>query len=376
MSLDRLPRTAAEAMENARRMGLRLETVESVGRNFGKTCIPEPLPQAPMMHLPPAPAQPAIPDLDADRDEIRVLAQHRLWEDSRGRAFVPWPDLAEITGPMLAGHLWVWGARPSNGKSTLMRNLCARLLNRAHGFVYFGTEEAADTQLIAFVALLVGLDPSLVVGSEWHELPADARKRMHDGLEMFGKDPLTRNAYFYEQSRPSLADLTKAAEFAATREIELFVIDHFHRMWLDPAARDITSSLTENVRAIKDLAVRFGLTIHLAAQITRGKDSVLDPYVPPPLGGYKGTGALEEEPDVALAAWRPLQNGLTVAREHAFRRGEIRAQDVVRDNVMAVRVNKHRRNGSNNGRTAYLRVAHGVVDSISEDAEWDRAAQR
>src|SRR4051812_4453477 len=106
MSLDRPPRTPSEAMENARRMSLRVETVESVGRNFEKTYVREPAPKPLRIQVPLAPANPIIPDLGAERDGIRTSAQRRLWEDSRGRASVPWPDLAHITGPMLPGHLW------------------------------------------------------------------------------------------------------------------------------------------------------------------------------------------------------------------------------------------------------------------------------
>jgi hypothetical protein len=139
------------------------------------------------------------------------------------------------------------------------------------------------------------------------------------------------------------------------------VLDHFHRMAVLDGPSP-TAQLAETVRRIKQLAVDTELTIVMAAQAKRGADP-MHRFYPPPSDGGLGTSALEQECDVMVGLYRPLQKGIERGAIAKFLAGELQQSEVIRPHTMGVKVLEHRRNGDLAGETVYLHIENGLVAS-------------
>jgi len=311
------------------------------------------------------------PKLLADKRDQFAKALDRMHMDTSGFPTMRWPDLEEITGPMLPGQLWVVLARPENGKTTFCLNNGLKWVMQqpAHGFAYFGTEEGPDSQQLRFAAILTGNPPSEVVAGNYAAIGgAIAEREIEKALIEINRGRYADLVFFAEETRPSLKDVRRAADDAVRLGLPILVLDHFHRMAV-PETSNHVATLTETVRQIKQLAVTTGLVILMAAQARRVDG--LARFMPPNPESGKGTGGLEEEADVMLGLFRPIGRKndvgefkpLTKAEIGAFERGELNQADVLQPHTMGVKVLKHRRNGDYSGRVVKLHCERGLLAS-------------
>jgi replicative DNA helicase len=296
----------------------------------------------------------AAEGLEAAKAQQIDAAHERLHADYSDAPTFGYPDLVQITGPMLPGQLWIVLARQKNGKTSFLMNVAARWLARRIGFVYFGTEEAGDAALLRFAAIRVGHNPGdAVAGKLDAESTAEVEREMH----ALKSEPV----YFVPETRPTLGDIHRAADAALALNLPILVLDHFHRMAVKEGPSP-TLELAETVRKIKQLAVDTGLRVVMAAQAKRGA-TMMDRFYPPPSDGGLGTSALEQECDVMLGLYRPLRQGIDKGAIPKFLAGEIPQSDVIRPHTMGVKVLEHRRNGDHAGETVYLHIENGLVAS-------------
>jgi replicative DNA helicase len=320
---------------------------------------------------------PAPPSLVEQKREQHDRVIDRMDMETDGRPDLAYPDLVDVTGPLLPGQLWITLARPENGKTTFCLNLCRKWITEhpRHGWVYFGTEEGTETQILRFAAMLSGNPPAAVVAGEWRSFCkteneiVQAQREVLLAIQDITSGKYVDHAFFAEATRPTLLDVRRAAEEAVRLGLPILVLDHFHRMAV-PESENTVATLTETVRRIKHLAVETGLTILMAAQAKRVEG--LSRFMPPNPESGKGTGGLEEEADVMLGLFKPIGvpdgtkfRPLTKGERDAYERGELNQDQVLQPHTMGVKVLKHRRNGDYSGRIIKLHCEHGILANHS-----------
>lgn len=285
----------------------------------------------------------------------------------------PWPALAELIGPLLPGDLIVVGARPGAGKTTFALNAVQALAAAGTPWLYIGQEMAPEQLRRKWAALRCGLPAAPVLRNDWAHLPAGAREQVDADVLAQTAPPLVALAHFADARRLDVRGLVQWVEpFASAGPGRVVVLDHVHRLRHGGDANALTYETAEAVRTCKELAVKHGLVFLVAAQLNRADRDVLADYLPPPLSSLKQTGALEEEADTVLFLHRALGPDTGVAALREVRQGQRAIADVADENIMAVRVGKHRIDGSAVDRT--VRLVVDAAGRLTERApEWRQA---
>jgi len=316
------------------------------------------------------------PQLLAQKRQQLARAVDRMEFEADGAPTLGFPDLVDVTGPMLPGQLWTVLARPENGKTTFCLNIGRKWIaaDPPIGFAYFGTEEGPDSQQLRFAAMLSGNPPAEVMAGAWHRIGGDqAKKEVYLTLCEINKGRYQDLVFFAEETRPTLRDVTRAAHDATRLDLPVLILDHFHRMAV-PETKNEVATLAETVRRIKQLAVDTGLVILMAAQARRAPENSVARFLPPNPESGKGTSALEEESDVMLGLFKPLGRWDADSQTHkplsrsdiaALERGELDSSQVLLPHTMGVKVLKHRRNGDYSGRIVKLHCERGLLASHS-----------
>jgi replicative DNA helicase len=303
--------------------------------------------------MPPEPED-ERPDLEAERAGVLDRAARELTTDRTKEPRFSWPDVDAMVGPLLPGMTWFVLARPSNGKTTFAHNVIADPLLRAHGIVYFGTEEAAEIAMLRYAALRAGVDPADAADGKLSE--ADNRTVART-LRIIRDE----RVFFCEDASPSVPVLRRACQAAVERQMRFVVVDHAHRMSLPDGTRE---TLERSIRALVKLGVEFGVTLLVMAQARRARTR-MERYQLPDMSDALGSSAFEQEAHGMLGLYRPLARSLTRAEVQDFEAGTIAERDVLMADTMGVGVLKHRRRGHLVGNRAYLHCEMGKLTSHS-----------
>lgn len=306
---------------------------------------------------------PAAPLATAPAPEPLAVRNARIGEDAQASLDAPsdatswgWPELDRQFGRVVPGWLYVVGARPSNGKTTLLLNVLSRLWERQIRALYFGTEMAANQLLKKWAAIRLGLSELQVFERQLHPEHRDAL-----GAEM--KRLLASNAVtFCEAARLTLAKLVEEIAWACAPDgglqPQVVILDHLHRVSQD------REELEHLAAELKTVAQERHVALLVAAQLNRDEqEKVFDLYYPPTMGRYKGSSAIEENADVGLGLYRPLQKGITRAQFKAAARGEVELQSLAKPNTLAIVCTKHRYSGGALSRTVELTITQSRLES-------------
>jgi replicative DNA helicase len=303
----------------------------------------------------------AIPDAVA---MARQQVDDALAEGVRDHSGAPrwsWPSLDALVGPVLPGELWVIGARPGGGKTTLLLNWIDALAKQRIGWVYAGMEMSASQLRRLWAGWTCGFDPSAVFENAWHRLPAGAKDAIDRHLQWQARPEVAPLAQFAPARRIGVAELAAWTTRAVDDGCRVVIVDHFHRMAFGDGNGDLLHAKGEAVRTAKELAVKHDISIVLAAQLNRGGRDVLEPYYPPPLTALKECGTLEEESDRVLMLHRALRRDLPRTALADVRDGRRTIQSVAEPNTLAICCRKHRRNGNQVDRDVRLAIHDNVI---------------
>jgi hypothetical protein len=277
-----------------------------------------------------------------------------------------WPDLYDLTGPMLPGDLIVVGAYTGNGKTALMLSQLDHLATAGYAVLYAPLELDPRQMRAQWAAWQLGYAWDAIARGAWNELPVGARDRM---IERF-KDQLAEEIHFAPDRRLTLDGLRGWIEdvqshlTAGKRMIGAVIVDHFHRMNHGADGNSYRLSISDGARALKDLAREYSVPVICTAQLNRsGAQAVFDRYFPAHLDRLKETSALSEEADVVLMLSRRLRENLGSDDVKAVQSGHKTIRDFEEPGVMQVTIRKHRLDDRSRDRTALLQVVDGrVVD--------------
>lgn len=288
-------------------------------------------------------------------------AQQALYANYTDLPPVPWANLHDLTGPIIPGDLWVVGARPANGKTTVMLNLFETLVRAGFPTLYIGAgSEGAPADLRRqWAALRLGYRADLVLEGRWDLLPAGAQGRVFEELQgqSVGDHQVAHFADVGQKLTPQTL-VTAVKEFSHQDGARYVILDHIHRVRFT-TSQDTRKCLGEAVRWLRDQAAERQWGLVIAAQLHRAAQTggTLRDLLPPVMSDLKETGTLEEEAVVGLLLHRVKRPDATPQQVAAVAKGERPISDILAPDCMAVRVGKHRRRGHIMDHTAFLTVA-------------------
>lgn len=213
------------------------------------------------------------------------------------------PDLDRAFQPMRRGELIIDAARPSCGKSSLMRQTAsAAALNGAHVLIE-SLEVSADDIADAMAATRSGVPT--------RDLRAAHTADQRDYLAAVRALDL-ENLHVFDSDRTLAAITARAKSIHATRPLDLIAIDYLGLFAdCEQAGRGETkaSAIGRVTKALKSLAMELDCEILLLAQLNR--QSANDGNREPRLSDLRDSGDIEQDADRVIFIHRPDEDPIT-----------------------------------------------------------------
>jgi replicative DNA helicase len=275
----------------------------------------------------------------------------------------PWPTLNGVIGCLLAGDVWVIGARTGEGKSTFIANLI-RLSgwSGAPRMMIAPLEVSPAAFQMRLAALDIGYPVKAVVRQEWWLAgvePEAGRAAVQAAVRRQGEAPLRDCVRYCPAETLDRSGLVALVAAAAAEGHRLIIVDHLHHM--DHGDGPEHRGIRETMKAAKALAREYDVAILFTAQLGRG--DVRDrrrKFFPPELTDLQGASAIEQVADGVLLLYQPLLPGTRAKDIDAVLCGERAYRDVFKSNAVAVKCAKHRLDGS---------VRNHVLELVFDDGE-------
>lgn len=285
---------------------------------------------------------------DKPRDLMGILAPDR--EVSWG-----WGALDRAVGPLVRGRLHVVGAKPSNGKTSILLSLIDRHARRVvdlfglptgegrpfwrypRRLLAFLTERSPQVARASWAARQLGYSVDLVLRERWDSLPSGAAERVARALQRITWVERQGWVRFVDASSPTIEVITKAVE---RHEPHILMFDYLQR--IRPARNQSKlEALGELIRLFELLTTQADMLVIASSQLGRRGQEAFALYRPPHLEDFKGSGEIEESADLAIGLYRHLTR-MTAKQEREVRAGHLGLDGFVVRNSMLVKVVKHR----------------------------------
>jgi len=318
--------------------------------------------------VPPAAPPTDLPGALEMAESQTLDAVQRLHKDRTRYLPFPWPSVSAIAGTMAPGELWIVAARTGNGKTTFLLDLFDRTvsLEKKRPVLFVGLEQTPGELRIKWACLRCGVPPALVLAPTDIDVRSASYQRAMDivqaDLQEQRHDRWSR-AHFAATRRINKKRLADWTEWAANRGCVAVIVDHVDRMQHGNGSNSF-HELSETVVLAKELAIRHELVMILASQVGRPTGDPIQRFTPPALHELRGGGTKEEEANAVLTVFRPLKPDVTELQLKKVRQGLLPEATIYEPNQMAVRVLKHRLDGTTLGRQCRLRLDHGRLLEI------------
>lgn len=278
----------------------------------------------------------------------------------------PWRSLEILVGDILAGEVWVAGAKTGDGKSTFIANLIDALTTHTKGaarMTIATLEQSPATFKAKLACLALGYSVPAVFRQEWYLCgvsPEVGRQRIREEIARQAKPPLRENIRYCPADTLDREGLAKLIEQAHEWHHRLVIVDHIHHM--DHGDGPENRGIRETMKMAKALAKRFDMGVLFTAQLNRGDNrDRRRKFYPPELTDLQGSSAVEQVADGILLLYRPLEDGIKVGDLDDVIMGQRDWKTVWKPNTLAVRCAKHRLDGDQRNKDALLRFEHGRI---------------
>ena len=279
-----------------------------------------------------------------------------------------WRDFDHKFGGIVPGRMYVFGARPGNGKTLWMLNVLSHLWENRVPTLYFGTEMAPAELVKKWAAMRLDLEELAVFEGRMSDeeratLRAEIEALMDQDLVTFSTAP--------RLDIPRMArEIERAFDAKTGPPPRVLVLDHLHRLTQD------REELEKLAKELADITVERHIAFLVAAQLNRdGSAGAFDLYLPPSLSRYKGSAAIEENAAVAFGIFRPLKHGNLKKKDRdQVERAERPISDFAEPNAFGIICTKHRYHGNAVGKmhTLILRGSKLEAKSFREEpVGWD-----
>lgn len=221
---------------------------------------------------------------------------------------LPFEKLQRMTGGFLPGEMIVLAARPSNGKTALMLNLCIYALGQGKKVGIVSLEMRTRALMARLCAMARGIDAQKFRSRQWE--PGD-REQIADFCQRFR----TANVRMWDEPEFSPGRMRAIAK-AWRRQmggLDFLVVDYLQLLGSDHVDKRMTYNREQEVarisKALKRLALAEEVPVLLLAQLNRQAEKDSKPM----LSHLRESGSLEQDADFVLflSFWDPR-----VAGEH------------------------------------------------------------
>ena len=300
-------------------------------------------------------------------DQIREALQDL--EVSHDRfAQPPWRRLADATGPLFPGSVWVVGARFGQGKTTFLLHWFSALFREQRPVLYIATETPPRRLRRQLAAMHCDLDKRSVLRNQWGNCsPVLSAEEAKDAVIQDIKQQDSWGDYgaiFHAPvlDRGSLNDATRVARGLGA---QIVLLDHVNEFRTGPdSARELGQLASDMVRMAEQLKA----CVIVAQQVTPwGRDHAnpLTEFTQPPLSALRGSQGFAQVAQVVLMLHRARRADATAEDIRLVAIGQKQARDLIEPGIMCCSVLKDR-DGDMAGRTVRLRVHR--TGWISEEA--------
>jgi len=260
------------------------------------------------------------PTGDVDNKEVLRGLVDLYQNASKGTRpyYVPtgFPDLDRISGGMRPGELFVIGARPGVGKSTLSLNIAENASAKGYASGVFSLEMKGTELLARMVA-----SESKVCSKAAEEgvLSQDDQVRMAKAFGHVNKLPVLIN----DKSGIRIEEIAvHTANWVKKRNVRLVVIDYLQL--IDRPSGDPVESLSVITRKAKVMAMDLKIPVILISQLNRASVTGQDRL--PMLSDLRGSGSIEQDSDfVWLLCPKEKEDNIVLLLQAKARRGPMGA---------------------------------------------------
>lgn len=252
--------------------------------------------------------------LDTGRQTPReIVADYREWLDAASdeNAGVPLPfrRAQEMTGGFLPGEMIVLAARPSNGKTALMLNMCIYALAAGCRVGVVSLEMRSRALMSRLASMSLDINAQKFRN---RQLTPEDRNEILGFCSRFERLPL--RMWDEPEFSPSQMRAVVKAWKRQLGGLDFLVIDYLQLLESDQSDGRMSYSREQEVakisRSIKRLALQEGLPIMILAQLNRKAETDAKPM----LSHLRESGSLEQDADFVLflSFWDPRTPGDTV----------------------------------------------------------------
>lgn len=195
--------------------------------------------------------------------------------------------LDEAIGGFGQGEFWIIGARPSMGKSTLVRQMAMSMAAMGTPIGFISLEEGTKKIARNILASEAGVDNHRIRNST---ISGEEGKELYRAVQKLSTSPL----YISNTARRITDIRALAAAWKAREKIEVLIIDYLQRVRASQIA-DRYSAVTEISLELSDLAKSTGLTVICPAQLNRGVEGRPDKR--PNMADLRESGQIEQDAD-------------------------------------------------------------------------------
>ena len=232
-------------------------------------------------------------------DYERMEAAHDAGIETHG-LFTGFYDLDRITSGFYPGDVTIVAARPSMGKTALAVNIAWHTGHQLKEPAAFFSLEMSKEQMIRRLVSSAGeidgdrLKRSRLSPDEWSR-----RKKIQGALD---KAPI----YVDDKRNLSAMELrARCRRIKARFGLSLVVVDYLQLMAENPRAQSRHVAISQNSRAIKNLAGELGVHVLLLCQVSREIEK--DKRKEYRLADLKESGDIEQDADNVIFIWRPQE---------------------------------------------------------------------
>lgn len=227
--------------------------------------------------------------------QSEAIARGEVPKDGGDLAW-PWPDCDRVFQKLRRKELVIVAARPSVGKSSLMRSVALHAAHRGHNVLIESLEDSAENIALGMAATSSGVCKTGFP----HAHPLD-QKGFISALRALALP----NLHVYDQDRAIGEIIARAKAHHATTPLDLVCIDYLGQIMecRDGTSTSNKASAIGNVtKALKDLATDLNCVVICLAQFNR--ESVKEGREPR-LSDLKDSGDIEQDCDRAVFIHRP-----------------------------------------------------------------------
>jgi replicative DNA helicase len=266
--------------------------------------------------------------------------------------------IEDVIGAPIAGRFYVFGARPSNGKTSWFFSWIHRMRLAEGGnlprVLGVWTERSAVMAYQTSAAMILGYSIEAVLNGEWDRLPSGAREMVLQETESEQRMAHLR-CWYTDMTSPTVTDLQTWIDRV---DPEVVIVDYIQRIRADRGTK--RDAVIAAVDYLQQEALHNGRIVVIGSQNKRRGDGVWDKYRPPHMEDSKLAGEIEEAADVLVGLFRPLQM-MTRKDQKAVDEGRIGLENFTNPGVMAVKVLKHRYRAAAADRVLWVECVDGFV---------------